>query len=82
MVQALIQLDDGTNRVLNVVKAKHALRDKSEAIRFVVQQYIEQEKEPELRPEFIAKIREIEQQKSIRVDDFAARYGLKDNVRT
>src|SRR3989344_2346580 len=49
MVQALIELDENTNRTLNVVKAKYNLRDKGEAIKFVVSEYIESE-EPELRP--------------------------------
>ena len=77
MVNALVKLDENTNRVLNVVKAKFGLKDKGEAIRFVVREYIEMENEPELRPEFIARMKKIEKQKSIRVDDFAKRYGLK-----
>ena len=76
MVQALIELNENTNRVLNVVKAKYGFRDKGEAIEFVVDKYIEEENEPELRPEFIEKIKNIEKQKSIRVKDFAKRYGL------
>ncbi|HLC46711.1 MAG TPA: DUF2683 family protein [Candidatus Nanoarchaeia archaeon] len=76
MVQALVQLDDETNKVLNVVKAKNGLKDKAEAIEFVVHKYVESE-EPELKPEFIAKMRRIEKQPSIRVKDFAKRYGLK-----
>lgn len=77
MVQALIKLDENTNRVLNVVKAKFGLRDKGEAIEFVVSEYIEFENEPELKPEFIEKIESIKKQKSIRVDNFAKRYGIK-----
>ena len=77
MVQALVELDQNTNRVLNIVKAKYRLRDKGEAIEFVVEKYIEEEDEPELRPEFIEKIKQIQKQKSIRVKDFAKRYGLK-----
>lgn len=76
MVQALIEIDENTNRVLNIVKAKYDLKDKGEAIQFVVEKYIEEENEPELRPEFIEKIKLIEKQKSIRVKDFAKRYGL------
>ena len=76
MVNALVKIGEDTNRVLNVVKAKYNLKDKSEAIEFVVKRYMDSE-EPELRPEFIAKMRRIEKQKSIRVDDFAKRYGLK-----
>jgi hypothetical protein len=77
MVQALVELDDNTNRVLNIVKAKFGLKDKGEAIQYVVSEYIEFEDEPELRPEFIKKIEEIKKQKSIRVNNFAERYGLK-----
>ena len=76
MVQALIEVDENTNRVLNIVKAKYALNDKGEAIQFVVGKYIETENEPELRPEFIKKIQEIKKQKSIKVRDFAKRYGI------
>ncbi len=36
--------------------------------------------EPELRPEFVAKMKRIAKQKSIRVDDFAARYRLGKNM--
>ncbi|MFC1648669.1 DUF2683 family protein [Nanoarchaeota archaeon] len=75
MVQALVKLDDDTNRVLNVVKAKYGLRDKSEAIGFVVSKFVETE-EPDLKPEFVQKMKEIEKQKSIRVKDFSQRYGL------
>ncbi|MDO8556141.1 MAG: DUF2683 family protein [Nanoarchaeota archaeon] len=77
MVQALVTLDDNENRVLNVVKAKYNLKDKSEAVRFVIQRYVEVEDEPALRPDFIVKMKRIAKQKSIRVDDFAARYGSK-----
>ncbi|MBI3032984.1 DUF2683 family protein [Candidatus Woesearchaeota archaeon] len=79
MVQALIEIDDNTNRVLNMVKAKHGLKDKAQAIKYVVSEYVEIENEPELRPEFIKKMEEIKKQKSIKVDDFARRYGLKNS---
>lgn len=77
MVQALVEIDENTNRVLNVVKAKYNLKDKSEAIKLVVSEYIDYADEPELKPEFIEKMERIAKQKSIRVDDFAKRYGLK-----
>ena len=79
MVNALVEIDENTNRVLNIVKAKYGLRDKGEAIEFVVQGYIEYEDEPELKPEFIEKMAEIAKQKSILVSDFAVRYGLKSS---
>ena len=77
MVQALIEIDENTNRVLNVVKAKYGLRGKGEAIKVVVERYIEEEDEPELRPEFIEKIRKAEHLKGIKfksVDDLRKRY--------
>ena len=77
MVQALVEINENTNRVLNVVKAFYDLRDKGEAIEFVVNKYVEEENEPKLKPEFIKKIKQIEKQKNIRVKDFAKRYGLK-----
>ncbi len=77
MVRALINLDENINRVLNIVKAKYGLKDKSEAVEFVINRYIEFESEPELRPEFIKKIKEIEKQKSIKIKNFAERYNLK-----
>jgi len=75
MVQALVKLNDETNRVLNVVKAKQGFKDKAEAIEFIVHKYVEFE-EPELRPEFIDKMKRIEKQQSIQVKDFAKRYNL------
>ncbi len=66
MVQALIQIDENTNRVLNVVKAKYGLKDKSEAIQLVVEKYIEDENEPELRPEFVEKLKNIKKQKGFK----------------
>ncbi len=80
MVQALVQIDDNTNRVLNVVKAKYDLNDKGEAIQLVVSKYIEEENEPELRPEFIEKAKRIMKEKSIHIgslENFRKRYGIK-----
>ena len=75
MVSALVEIDENTNQVLSIVKAKYGLKDKGKAIEFVVNKYV-QEEEPELKPEFIEKIRSIEKQKSIAVKNFAERYGL------
>jgi len=77
MVNALVQIEDNINRVLDIIKAKHGLRNKGEAINFVVNMYIEHEAEPELLPEFIEKMKEIERQRSVAVKDFSKRYGLK-----
>ncbi len=39
MVNALIEIDDETNRILNTVKAAKGLRDKSEAVMYVTKQF-------------------------------------------
>jgi len=77
MVHALIELDENTNRVLNIVKAKYGLKDKGEAIKTVVKEYVEMENEPELRPEFIEKMKKRQLEPSIKVDDFKKHFGLK-----
>jgi len=74
MVQALLELDENTNRVLNIVKAKYDLKDKSEAVKVIVKEYIEFENEPELRPEYVKKAQKIMKEKAIRV-------GTPDNLR-
>lgn len=76
MVHALVEIDETTNRILNMVKARRGLKDKGKVIQFIVQEYAEYEQEPELKREFIEKMKKIEKQKSIHVDDFAKRYGL------
>ena len=60
MVSAVINIDDHVNRVLNIVKAKYGLKDKSAAINHVVTAYEDAFMEPELRPEFIKKMQDIE----------------------
>ena len=77
MVQALVVLSDNTNRVLNMVKAKYGLKDKSQAIEYVVQTFIEQQKEPEFTEEFIERVRKAEKGKFIKIDNFAKHFGLE-----
>ena len=60
MVQAVINIQEETNRILNIVKAKFGLKDKSQAIELVVTEYEENFLEPELRPEYIEKITDLE----------------------
>jgi hypothetical protein len=52
MVQAMINITDHANQVLNIVKAKFGLKDKSEAINLVVDEYEQSFLKPELRPEY------------------------------
>lgn len=68
MVQAIVNISEDSNRVLNVVKAKYGLNDKSQAIDRVVMEYAEQVLEPEYRPEFVKRIREIEKEPRRKID--------------
>ena len=61
MVKALVNISDVANRVLNLIKAKYGLNDKSEAINKMAEEYKDKILEPELRPEFIEETLKIEQ---------------------
>jgi hypothetical protein len=45
-----------------VVKAKYNLKDKSMAIEWLIDFYLDQQADPELRPEFIRKMQRIEKE--------------------
>ena len=66
MVQAMIRISENANQILNIVKAKFNLRDKSEAIERVVLDYGMEIMEPELRPEYVEKLTKIKQEKGLK----------------
>jgi hypothetical protein len=70
MVQAVINIEENTNRVLNIVKAKFGLKDKSEAINLVVNEYGQTALEPELRPEYKIKFAKIRKGKHLSRSEF------------
>ena len=70
MVQAMINIGERSNRVLNIVKAKHGLKDKSQAIDLVVAEYEEAFLEPKLRPEYKKKLEKIMKGKHISQAEF------------
>ena len=76
MVQAMIEIPEEVNHILNIVKAKYNLKDKSEAIVKVVVDYGEEILEPELRPEFIEKILKAQKEKAIEIKDWNKHFGL------
>jgi hypothetical protein len=71
MVQAIIDIDNETNRVLNMVKAKFSLKDKSAAIDMMAQQYAQELLEPKLRPEYLEKLEKIEKEKGVKFKNVA-----------
>lgn len=59
MVQNIIDIGEREDRVLNIVKAKFGLKNKSEAVAVIAQTYEESFLEPELRPEYLEKLQKI-----------------------
>ena len=78
MVQAVINIKERANRVLNIVKAKYGFKDKSQAIEHVIEQYEETFLEPELKPEYIKKIKKI--QKSGKFKKYESIQELRDEI--
>lgn len=75
MVKAIVNIDEKANRVINIVKAKENLRDKSDAINIIIEAYGKEMLEPELRPEFIKELLEAQKEKTIKIKDFVSRYS-------
>jgi len=80
MVQAIINIDEKTNRILNILKAKYGLKDKSKAIDLMAQHYEKEILEPELRPEYIKKMKKRQKEKTVEIKDFRKHFGLDKNV--
>jgi hypothetical protein len=57
MAQAMINLGEYEDRILTIVKGKFGFKNKSQAINFVVNKYGEDLLEPELKPEYVQKIK-------------------------
>ena len=65
MAQALIKLEEHEDRVLTIIKGKYGLKNKNSAIKFIIDKFEEEFLEPQLRPEYIEKIKKIKKQKGI-----------------
>lgn len=69
MPTAIVELSEEANHIINIVKAKYQLRDKSQAINRMAQEFGKELLEPELRPEYIDKLKRIEKEKSVHAKD-------------
>ncbi|MCK5548314.1 MAG: DUF2683 family protein [Thermoplasmata archaeon] len=76
MVKAIIELDEHENRVINIIKGKFGLKNKSEAINLIIKEYEKELLEPELRPEYVEKMRKREKEPAVKVKDFKKHFGL------
>ena len=80
MMQAIINIDEHTNQVLNIVKAKFGLKDKSSAIEVVVGQYEEEVLDSRLKPEFVEKMKKKQKEKPIdigNIKNFRKQFRIK-----
>lgn len=57
MVQAIIDISEHANRIISIVKAKYGLKNKSEAINLMAEQYAEEILELKLRSEYMEKMK-------------------------
>jgi len=63
MIQAMIEIPEEANHILNIVKARYNLKNKSEAIAKIVIECGENILEPELKPEYLDKLKHLEKEK-------------------
>ena len=81
MVQALISLGEREDRVLTIVRGKYGLKNKSDAINFVIEKFENELLEPELRPEYLTKLEKIRKGKYIKFNSIdELRRATSDNA--
>jgi len=79
MVQAIINIKDRANRILSIVKAKYGLKDKSQAIELIIAQYETIFFQPELCPEYVEKIENLE--KNGKIKRYSSLKELRDTIK-
>jgi hypothetical protein len=78
VVKSVIDLSERESRIINIVKAKYGLKDKSQALSVILKHYEECELELQLRPEFIEEVENARKTgKYVKVKDFAKEFDLK-----
>ncbi|MCD6434508.1 MAG: DUF2683 family protein [Candidatus Diapherotrites archaeon] len=63
----MVKLTERANRVINIIKAKYGLKTKSDAINRLAKEYEELVLEPELRPEYVERLKRIRKEGKIRI---------------
>lgn len=59
MVQNIFDIGERENRVINIVKAQHGLKTKSEALAVITGAYEDTFLEPQLRSDYLEKLKKI-----------------------
>ncbi|RLG03448.1 MAG: antitoxin [Thaumarchaeota archaeon] len=76
MPQVLLQLTDYENAIVNIVKGKYNFKNKNEAIRYIIREYEIEFLEPELRPEFIKRMKKVQKEPTVKVDNMWEFFGV------
>ncbi len=77
MPKAMVQISEKANRVLNILKAKYDLSDKSQAINKMAEEFSKVLLEPQLRPEYVKKLKKIEEEGTISKEEFERMLKVK-----
>ena len=62
MAQNIFRIGEREEKILGIVKAQHGLKNKNQAIEFILRVYGENFLEPEIRPEYLKRLQKIEKE--------------------
>ncbi|MFA6907618.1 MAG: antitoxin [Candidatus Micrarchaeia archaeon] len=78
MTSAIVNLTEENNRFLNIIKAHFGIKNKSDAINFVVENFPKGEIGLQVRPEYVRKLKKIMKGKTqsfSSLDEMRKEYG-------
>jgi len=81
VVQAIINISGKANRVLNIIKARYNLKDKSQAINVMAEEYEELVFEPQIKNSYIKKLNKVSKERKIKVGsmkEFDKMFNIKE----
>ena len=65
MAQNIFEIGEKENRILGIVKAKYGLKNKNQALSLMIEIFEQEILEPEIRPEYLEKLKKIDKEKGI-----------------
>ena len=79
MVQAIISLGEREDRILTIIRGKYGIKNKSDAINFVLGKFEQELLEPELRPAYVEKIKSLD--KKGKFKEYSSLSALKSEIK-
>ena len=73
----MVQISEKANRILNILKAKYGLKDKSQAINKMAEEFSRTLLEPKLKSEYLKRLGKIEEEGTISEEEFERRLKVK-----